>query len=226
MSDMQPPRKPLRRLSKLALGFLIALIGVVTLIVASVFLFGCGSATGAPPNQSGQAALAATANANATNAAQSLTALSNDLTQTAMTPDTSIPTPTPTPAPQNGVGSSQTSGPWSVTINSVTPTSGGEFDSPHAGNHFILINFTAHNNDIAAHDMSPVWFSLRDSQGNTYDLAYISVPHDPRGTVVPGQQLRGDLSYELPLSLHQVTLQFDPPEDTDNSQIVQWTLSI
>ena len=110
MIQSQPPRKCLRRPSKVALGFLIALVGASLLIVFSVFIVGCGNATDAPPNQSGQAAQAATASANATNVAVSLTALSNDLTQTAMTPDTSLPTPTPTPAPQNGIGSSQTSG--------------------------------------------------------------------------------------------------------------------
>lgn len=223
MIQSQPPRKRMRRSSKLALGFLIALVGVVALIVASVFAFG-GNATGAPSAQAGQTA---TASANATNVAVSLTALSNDLTQTAMTPDTSLPTPTPTPAPQNGIGSSQTSGFWSITINSVKPTvSTNEFEVPKPGNQFVLINFTAHNNDVAPHDMNPFYFALRDDSGTSYDFTGLTVAVNPDGTVVAGQQLRGDLSYELPLSLHQVTLQFDPPEDTDSSQIVQWTLSV
>ena len=74
--------------------------------------------------------------------------------------------------------------------------------------------------------MSPVYFTLRDEQGNTYDIAYITVPHDPRGTVVAGQQIRGDLSYEIPQSIHQYILQFNSPPDFDYSQVVQWNLTV
>ncbi len=124
------------------------------------------------------------------------------------------------------VGKQVSAGTWKITVNSAKTSTGNEFDTPKSGNIYLLIDFTAKNTDTSNHDMSPIYFTLRDNQGNTYDLAYITVPSDPRGAVVAGQQLRGDLSYEVPKSLHSFILQFDPPTDSDDSQIVQWIIQV
>lgn len=219
----EPPRKRMRRNDKVALGFILALVSSGVLIAIIVF-----ASAGTPQTVSlSQADQQATVTQQ-TAVAAGETAITNDqLTQAASVPTVEPTMPPVTFTPQNDAGTSQTSGAWSITINSVKTTAGGPYDAaPKAGDVYILINFTAHNNDIGAQDMSPVYFALRDDQGNTYDLAYITVPHDPRGTVVSGQNLRGDLSYEIPASLHTFTLQFDSPDDFDNSQVVQWNLSV
>jgi hypothetical protein len=141
-------------------------------------------------------------------------------------PATPTKPPTPTPLP-NDLGQTFTSGNWQVTVNSIKTSQGGQYDStPKAGDTYLLINFTAKNIGASNQDMSPIYFTLRNDQGDTYDIAYISVPSNPRGTVVAGQQLRGDLSYEAPKSLHPFILQFDDPKDYDHSQIVQWSLTV
>ncbi len=162
--------------------------------------------------------------------------LSKSGIQSTSTPSTSMTAPTVnattastsavTTPTMSTVGEHVTSGVWVITVNSAKTNTGDEFDTPQSGNIYLLINFTAKNTDTNNHDMSPNYFTLRDNQGNTYDLAYITVPSDPRGAVVAGQQLRGDLSYEVPKSLHSFVLQFDPPTDSDDSQIVQWTIQV
>lgn len=228
--SMQPPRKQVPKKSKFAIGLLATLLFVAVFLVIGIIAKAGNAAPSPTVNVAATSAasdnLTATALTNqyATVIATSEVGLSHDLTQTAMTP-TAQPT-TPVVA-TTGVGSTQSSGPWSITINSIQPTQGGPYDSaPKSGDIYIDINFTANNTASAANDMSPVYFTLRDDQGSTYALAYITVPSDPRGTVVGGQKLRGDLSYEIPKSVHSLTLQFDSPDDLDNSQIVQWNLIV
>ncbi len=163
-----------------------------------------------------------TAESNAVSTVDAATA-SAELTAEAMTPPAQ---PTVMTQASTGIGTTQSSGPWAITINSVSTSQGDQYDVPKAGDTFLLLNFTGKNTGSSNLDMSPVYFTLRDDQGNTYDIAYITVPHDPRGTVVAGQQIRGDLSYEVPNSIHQYILQFDSPTDFDNGQIVQWQLSV
>jgi hypothetical protein len=123
--------------------------------------------------------------------------------------------------------SDQLSGVWTITVNNIkTVLSSNEFEVPNAGDEFIDINFTAVNTDTAAHEMNPFYFSLRDDSGTSYDLTPLTVAANPDGTVVSGQKLRGDLTYEIPKSIHSLTLQFDTPDDLDNSQIIQWDLTV
>lgn len=154
------------------------------------------------------------------------TAVTNNLTQIAMTP-TAIPTTPVSTTSQTGVGSTQSSGVWTITVNSIkTVVSSNEFEVPKAGDEFIDINFTAVNTDTAAHEMNPFYFTLRDDSGTSYDFNPLTVAANPDGTVVSGQKLRGDLTYEIPKSIHSLTLQFDTPDDLDNSQIIQWDLTM
>lgn len=220
-----PPKKRMSTGSKVALAFISALLAVCLLIVVVI-----EAQPSAPQFSAADQNATATANAAsiaATNAA-ALDATANAQLSADLTEQANAPTPVPTtPVASTGVGSAQSSGAWTITVNSIKPTSGGPYDSaPKAGDLYILINFTALNAGTSAQDMSPIYFTLRDDQGDTFDLAYITVPSDPRGTVVSGQKLRGDLSYEIPKSLHSLTLQFDSPDDFDNSQVVQWNLTI
>ncbi len=143
-----------------------------------------------------------------------------------MTPTPVPPTPVSTTS-QTGVGSTQTSGVWTITVNNIkTVVSSNEFEVPKTGDEFIAINFTAINTDTAAHEMNPFYFSLRDGSGTSYDLYPLTIAANPDGTVVGGQKLRGDLTYEIPKSIHSLTLQFDTPDDLDNTQIIQWDLTV
>jgi type II secretory pathway pseudopilin PulG len=224
---LPPPKKRMRRNNKIALGAIVSLIVIAALIVVAIVTQpGATQTQLSSAEQTAQAANVAATNVaeqNATAIAQSDSQLSNDLTQTAMTP-TAQPT---TPVDTTSVGSTQSSGPWSITVNSIkTAVSDNQFEVPKQGNEFILINFTALNTDASAHEMNPLFFTLRDDSGTSYTWNLLTIASNPEGTVVSGQKLRGDLSYEIPMSVHSLTLQFDSPDDLDNSQIVQWNLTV
>lgn len=223
----QPPRKRMSRSNKIALAAIISLIAVFILIVAIVEAQpGAAQLSTADQNATVQANdIAATnvAEQNATSIANSSTQLSADLTAQAMTP-TPVPT---TPVISTGVGSSQSSGPWNLTVNSIKLTvSDNQFEVPKSGDEYIDINFTALNTDSRPQDMNIFDFTLRDDSGTPYTPTLIDTAHDPTGTVLSGQKIRGDLVFEIPKSVHSVLLQFDPPSDFDNSQVVQWNLTV
>ncbi len=228
MPSVQPPRTRMRYSNRIALWFFVILASAAVLIASGIVYAGQHST---PPSTHDipssnlhqlNAAASATASDNATATANTI------FEETASAQVTPVPmTPVPSPAPQNDLGVSQTSGVWTITVNSIRPVvSTNEFEVPKPGNQFVLINFTAKNTDSAAHDMNPFYFTLRDGQGNSYDVTGLTVARNPDGTVVGGQQLRGDLAYELPKTLHSLVLQFDSPDDLDNSQVVQWQLSV
>lgn len=199
----QPPKKKTGRILGIGCGSLVALVVLIVIIAAA----GNKGASTANTNQS-------------TSTVQA--------TSQATTQPTSAPTSQPSPTVhQTGVGATQTSGAWSITVNSIKQTaSGNEFEVPKAGDEFILINMTALNTGSSPSDMNIFDFTLRDASGTSYDSTIIDVAHDPSGTVVGGQKVRGDLTYEIPKSVHSVTLQFDDPSDFDNSQVVQWNLTV
>ena len=137
-------------------------------------------------------------------------------------PDT--PVPTQPPNPRGEIGVPQTSGNWLVTVNSIKPTPGDEFDTPKAGDQYIAINLTVKNVGTSNNTMADIDFTLRDSQGDSFDSVVLNGHNEPTGDVIAGQQVRGDLVYEVPKSLHTFVLLFD--DSFDASQAVQWNLSL
>ena len=123
------------------------------------------------------------------------------------------------------MGSPVESGTWLVTINSAKTSMGSQYDSPpKAGDIYLTINFTVKNMSANAQETSSYPFTLRDGQGTTYNDTYLDGTAVNYGTVAAGQQLRGDLSYEVPMAIHSFILQFDDPMDYEHSEIVQWTI--
>lgn len=199
--------------------------GVVSVFILAIII-AIASTSGASPVPGLNATATAKTGANNATVSAGLTGITSDQTQTAMTP-TAIPTTPVSTTSQIGVSSTQTSGVWTITVNSIKMVvSSNEFEVPKAGDEFIAINFTSVNSDTSAHEMNPFYFSLRDDSGTSYDLYPLTIAANPDGIVVGGQKLRGDLTYEIPKSTHSLTLQFDTPDDLDNSQIIQWNLTV
>ncbi len=227
--SQQPPTPPKKRVSRTNKILFAVLGAIISVFVLAIIIATASTSAAHDLNATATANannLTATTIANNTTVSAGLTAITSDLTQTAMTP-TAIPTTTVPTMSQTGVGSTQSSGVWTITINSIkTVVSSNEFEVPKAGDEFIAINFTAVNTDTAAHEMNPFYYTLRDDSGTSYDLTLLTIAANPDGTVVSGQKLRGDLTYEIPKSIHSLTLQFDTPDDLDNSQIIQWDLTV
>lgn len=123
------------------------------------------------------------------------------------------------------VGDTVTSDVWQVTLHSVKASQGdGQFNVPKAGNVFLVADVTMKNTASTAQTASVIGqWSLIDADGHKYN-ADITTGNEPDGTVAGSQFIRGNVTFEVPKTQHQFTLQFLP--GFDNTQLVQWSVSI
>jgi len=187
-------------------------------IALLLMLTGCASAANSTPITVTPQPTQSTAQANLQGTAQ---ALVNG------TPQEGASTPTQTS--EYKPGESVQSWPWSIIVNGLreTSNSGNEFETPKQGDTYLLITVTAKNADTNTHRIDSFEFVLRDISGNTYQQTCIAIADCTSfGSVVSSQQVKGDVAYEVPTSLHSFTLQFDSPSDYTNSELVQWTLNV
>lgn len=220
-----PPRRRLPLDSKIAIGILAVIAVALALTIGLGIAVSNNVAT--PGDQAASPStgdLTATANAYATAYATANVALSNGLTQTAMTP-TPVPTTPVASTSQGDVRFTQQSGVWSVTVNSVTTSKGDAAFTPKPGDTYLLIGVTLQNtSDTTQVANEMVLFTLRDTQGDQFTATALLNDQVIFGSVVAGQQLRGHLVYEVPKSVRSFVLQCQ--DNFDPSTVVQWNLSM
>ena len=193
-----PPKRPRRSR--------VILIGVIAAVVVLAGLAVLIGQAKTPATQVG-----ATPNVGATNTAESNavnTADANasaELTAEAMTP--TAPPVTPTPA--TAIGSTQDIGTWVVTLNKVYRATSSPYANPKSGDIFVVVDVTAINEAATPEPISSeLSFVFQDETGQAYQEAITGIGVPPDGTVPAGGKLRGQISYEVPTSLHNFTLTF------------------
>jgi len=108
------------------------------------------------------------------------------------------------------VGDTATNTIWSVTVNSVKEVTSGPYAQPSAGNIFLVVDVTTQNLSASPQLVSSgASFTLKDTTGQVYNekVTGIGVPPD-NAAFQPNDKLRGQISYEVPKSLHDFTFQF------------------
>jgi hypothetical protein len=149
------------------------------------------------------------------NAAQSTTTT----TATISTLATDVATTTSnTPAPSNtqhfAVGQVVKVGDtWNVTVNSAKTSKGSGFSTPQkAGDVFLVFSITVKNLSSQEQTISSALsFNLLDSTGQKYtETIYPDAGATLDGKVAAGSLLKGSIVYEVPASMHQFTLSFEP----------------
>jgi hypothetical protein len=139
---------------------------------------------------------------------------------------TQPPAVTPTPTSSvNTIGKAVVvNADWTVTLNKVSTSKGTEFDTPKAGNIYLIVNVTLQNTSGQNQHVSTLapW-SLKDESGQTYtqDIFY---GNGPDGTVAANGKIRGNIAYEVPKSVHNFILQFVP--DLGGTDLAEWNVSI
>ena len=116
---------------------------------------------------------------------------------------------------------------WQVTVNSIkTYTSDNEYEQPKDGNQFVVINVTLKNVSSKEQESNYYNFSLRGgANGSKYDIAAVdAINNTPSGKVEPGDQLSGDLPYEVKADEKTFILGFEA--DSFSSGQTQWELSL
>ncbi len=100
---------------------------------------------------------------------------------------------------------------WDITVNSVKMSKGDQFSVPKSGNTYLIIDLSMKN--ISAREQtvsSLISFNLQDTTGSKYTESFttLSDVHPPDGKVEAGAPLRGQLVYEVPISMKTYTLSF------------------
>ncbi len=155
------------------------------------------------------------------NAAQSAQTLN---TGTLATTDTS--TSVVTPSQHFKVGQLvQIGSTWQATVNSVKVVASDQFNTPKAGDHFVVIDITLKNVSSQEQNISSIInFSLQDATGQKYNETILSNATAPDGKVEPGSLLRGQLAYEVPTSQKALTFFFEPSFLTSGQTL--WDINI
>ena len=98
-----------------------------------------------------------------------------------------------------------------VVREATTTDSLGEFSNPDAGNEFVVVRMAVKNTSSEYVDFSSFLQSrVKDSQNRVYDSSFESTDHPIQsGVLAPGEVARGDVVFEVPTDVGDLTMQFD-----------------
>lgn len=102
-----------------------------------------------------------------------------------------------------------------IVINEVKEVPGTQYFAPDEGNRFISVDLTIEN--LGSDDFivsSLMLFALKDDTGQEYSISISGIAasdgKSPDGTIIPGDKLRGQLVYEIPVDASGLVLIFEP----------------
>lgn len=123
-----------------------------------------------------------------------------------------VPTVTPTTLPLPTVGEVVEAGGVSLVVNSLTAAATSDILAPAEGNFYLILDATITNvsrDDGAAY--SPLYFSVKDSDGFEYEYAFVYFePAIHAGNMPLSDKVRGNVAFEIPLTTKDLTLTYDP----------------
>lgn len=102
-----------------------------------------------------------------------------------------------------------------IVINEVKEVPGTQYFEPEEGNRFVSVDLTLEN--LGSDDFtvsSLMLFTLKDDTGQEYSISISGIAasggKSPDGTIIPGDKLRGQLVYEIPVNASGAVLIFEP----------------
>jgi hypothetical protein len=139
-------------------------------------------------------------------------------TETATQPPTETPTEEPTATPAAGaagavaqVGDRVTAEGKALTVEEVSTTNSvNEFFTPEPGNTFLVTGVSIENVSSEADRFNMFDFGVRDSQGNSYTPTVAPEPQLSSGEIVPGETVRGNVAFEVPMDAQGFILLWQP----------------
>ncbi len=99
---------------------------------------------------------------------------------------------------------------YMVTVNSVKTSQGDAVFKPKSGHTFLIVDVTVKNTSSEEQTLSTLLqFTLKDSTGQKYDETFTADTTPPDGKIATGDQVKGQMAYEVPKSQHDFTLAFE-----------------
>jgi Domain of unknown function (DUF4352) len=113
---------------------------------------------------------------------------------------------------------------WTVTVNSVKTSSGDHFSTPGTGNIYLVVDVTVKNTSSHYQDMlSALLLILKDSAGQQHVETITDFATPPDGLIKFGDFKRGQLAYEIPITLHTFSYYFQT--DSSGTNLTEWALN-
>ena len=102
-----------------------------------------------------------------------------------------------------------------IIFNEVKEVPGTEYFKPEEGNRFISVDLTLENLGSDDFTVSSIMlFTLKDDTGQEYSISISGIAASGGksldGTIIPGDKLRGQLVYEIPVNASGLVLIFEP----------------
>ena len=121
---------------------------------------------------------------------------------------------TATPPPPGKVGKAVRSGNFELLVNSVAdpyPHQPTSYPDATRGKRWLLVDVSLKNVSSKSQNYGSFDFTLRDTDSFQYDSTFVSQPHEFNfGSLTPGETIRGDLGFELPVDASPDRLIYDP----------------
>ena len=118
-------------------------------------------------------------------------------------------------------------GDWQVTINSVKSSPGADFDTPKAGNVYLIVDALYQNVSTKAQTLSTfLQVELRDTTGQKYSQTIASsvATASPDGNVNAGDKTLGQIVWEVPTNTKQFNFSFQ--SDAFSSGASVWDIAL
>jgi hypothetical protein len=112
------------------------------------------------------------------------------------------------------VGDVVAMGTTNLTVNEVLYPAGDQFNQPNAGFKFIVVDLTIENLNATAITVSTIFqMSVKDSSSQKYDVdlmaSMASGGSSPDGEIAPGEKLRGQVGFQVPVDATGLVFVFD-----------------
>jgi hypothetical protein len=118
-------------------------------------------------------------------------------------------------------------GDWQVTVNGIKSSPGADYDTPKAGNVYIIVDATYQNISAKAQTLSTgLQVELKDSTGQKYSETFVSAvaSSPPDGNVNAGDKARGQVVWEVPTTMKQFNFSFQ--SDAFSSGASVWDIAL
>lgn len=105
-------------------------------------------------------------------------------------------------------------GTTNITVNEVLYPAGDQFNQPNAGFKFLVVDLTIENLSATAISVSTLLqMSVKDSSSQKYDVdlmaSVASGGTTPDGELAPGEKLRGQVGFQVPVNATGLVFVFD-----------------
>jgi hypothetical protein len=120
------------------------------------------------------------------------------------------------------IGTACQSGGISVSVNSVKKAQSAGLLTAYAGKTILILDVTIATVDADTAPYNPLYFKVKDSDGNAYDSALLAPePALKSGDLKKGDKVTGNVAFQVNENAKGLVVSYEPTAPLDNYQTIQ-----